>query len=134
MAKAGEGKGGEPMTAEPKEGMAKTGEGKGGQPMTLQLLNAQATVKKGDRLVTFGSQGSRPFVPGVPIGVVHQIEQTPGALTRTATITPYVDFTALDLLGVVVQPPRRDPRDAVLPPPPANPAPPPAPQPQGGAR
>jgi len=30
-------------------------------------------------------------------------------------VRPYVDFTALDLVGVVVVPPRRDPRDAVLP-------------------
>ena len=50
---------------------------------------------------------------------------TPGSLTsRAATVEPFVDFTALDLVGVVVEPPRTDPRDAVLPPtPPAPPAP-----------
>jgi rod shape-determining protein MreC len=47
---------------------------------------------------------------------VTDLQQTPGALTRTATVTPYVSFTALDLVGVVVEPPRKNPRDAVLPP------------------
>ncbi len=93
--------------------------GHGTKPMTLQLLNAQAAVKRGDKLVSFGSQGNRPFVPGVPIGEVDTVQKTPGSLTRTATIKPYADFTALDLLGVVVEPPRTDPRDSVLPPKPA---------------
>lgn len=92
--------------------------GDGMRPLTLQLFDPQAKLVRGDRLVTFGSAGSRPFVPGVPIGAVSQIESTPGALTRSALVQPYVDFGGLDLVGVVVQPPRQDPRDAVLPPPP----------------
>jgi rod shape-determining protein MreC len=92
--------------------------GRGKRAMDLQLLDPQTQVRKGDRLVTLGSQGSTPFVPGVPIGEVTNLKQTPGALTRTATVTPYVSFTALDLVGVVVEPPRKNPRDAVLPPPP----------------
>ena len=49
---------------------------------------------------------------------------TPGSQTRTAVVAPYVDFTSLDLVGVVVEPPRKDPRDAVLPPKPvATPTP-----------
>jgi len=90
--------------------------GRGKRALTLELLDPQTRVRKGDRLVTFGSQGSTPFVPGVPIGAVADVQQTPGALTRTATVAPYVSFTALDLVGVVVEPPREDPRDAVLPP------------------
>jgi rod shape-determining protein MreC len=82
----------------------------------LQLLDGQATVRPGDRLVTFGSRGASPYVPGVPVGEVVRVEHTTAALTRTAVVRPYVDFTALDLVGVVVQAPRRDPRDAVLPP------------------
>jgi rod shape-determining protein MreC len=78
-------------------------------------------VLRGDRLVTFGSQGNTPYVPGVPVGSVRRVKGTPGSQTRTAIISTYVDFTALDLVGVVVEPPRSDPRDAVLPPPPAVP-------------
>ena len=55
-------------------------------------------------------------MPGVPIGTVTQVKPTPGALSRTAFLEPYVDFTALDLVGIVIQPPRTNPRDSVLPP------------------
>lgn len=101
--------------------------GQGDRPMRLQLLNGQAQVKVGDRLVTFGSQGGRPFVPGVPVGEVTEIRATPGSLTKTVEVKPFVRFTSLDTVGVVVEPPRVDPRDAVLPAPPAPPAPPAAP-------
>jgi rod shape-determining protein MreC len=83
-------------------------------PMKLQLLDPQAAIKPGDQLVTFGSVADRPFVPGVPIGKVVEVKPTPGALTRTATVKPFVNFTSLDTVGVVVNPPRTDPRDAVL--------------------
>ena len=109
-----------------------TGQGNG--PMRVELLNGQAAVKPGDRMVTFGSQGDRPFVPGVPVGTVIRVENTPGQLTRTVLVQPFVHFTTLDLVGVVVQPPAADPRYAVLPPKPTPPPPPPkpaAPKPAG---
>lgn len=87
--------------------------------LDLQLLDGQSGVKRGDRLVSFGSQGDTPYVPGVPVGTVVSVTGTPGSQTRNAVVAPYVDFTALDLVGVVVEPPRKDPRDAVLPPRPA---------------
>lgn len=97
--------------------------GQGDRPMKVELLNGKLKVQKGDRLVTFGSHGSRPFVPGVPIGVVSSVEPV-GDVTRTVYVEPYASFTRLDILGVVVQPPRDDPRDAVLPPAPkATPTP-----------
>ncbi|MDQ6649727.1 MAG: rod shape-determining protein MreC [Actinomycetota bacterium] len=90
--------------------------GKGQQPMGFQLLNPQAKVSAGDRLVTLGSPDNKPFVPGVPIGSVTSVETTPGALVRSALVAPYVSFAALDLVGIVVEPPRQNPRDGVLPP------------------
>ena len=90
-----------------------TGQGNG--PMRVELLNGQAQVKAGDRMVTFGSQGGRPFVPGVPVGTVSRVENTPGQLTRTVLVQPFVHFTTLDLVGVVVRPPATDPRYSVLP-------------------
>ena len=42
------------------------------------LLDGQSTVSAGDRLVTFGSQGDRPYVPGVPVGYVVSVDGTPG--------------------------------------------------------
>ncbi|WP_320773058.1 rod shape-determining protein MreC [Streptomyces sp. CRN 30] len=89
--------------------------GQGDRPLRVELLNGKAEVKKGDRLVTFGSQADKPFVPGVPVGVVSRVDPSGGDLTRTLYVTPYVGFTKLDIVGVVVQAPEKDPRDTVLP-------------------
>jgi rod shape-determining protein MreC len=99
------------------EGSSELGllEGRGGDPMELQLLDPQKEIEAGDRIVTFGSRTGRPYVPGVPVGEVTSVRGTPGSLSRIATVDPYVSFTALDIVGVVVAPPREDPRDAVLP-------------------
>ncbi|TQK44595.1 rod shape-determining protein MreC [Streptomyces sp. SLBN-118] len=97
--------------------------GQGDRPLSVQLLNGKSKVKKGDRLVTFGSQADKPFVPGVPVGEVVRVDPSGGGLTRTIYVRPFVGFTKLDIVGVVVQAPRSDPRDAVLPPKPAAPKP-----------
>ncbi|MFJ9035817.1 rod shape-determining protein MreC [Streptomyces sp. NPDC102406] len=97
--------------------------GQGDRPLRVQLLNGKAKVKKGDRLVTFGSQADKPFVPGVPVGRVVRVDPSGGDLTRTVYVQPYVGFTRLDIVGVVVRPPRTDPRDEVLPAKPAKPEP-----------
>ncbi|GGZ53581.1 rod shape-determining protein MreC [Streptomyces bluensis] len=89
--------------------------GQGDRPLRVELLNGKAKVKKGDRLVTFGSEADKPFVPGVPVGVVSRVDPSGGDLTRTIYVRPYVGFTKLDIVGVVVQAPRSDPRDTVLP-------------------
>ncbi|MCX4974503.1 MULTISPECIES: rod shape-determining protein MreC [unclassified Streptomyces] len=90
--------------------------GQGDQPFRVELLNGKAKIKNGDRLVTFGSQADKPFVPGVPVGVVSRVDPSGGDLTRTIYVKPYVSFTKLDIVGVVVEAPSKDPRDAVLPP------------------
>ncbi|AYC41267.1 rod shape-determining protein MreC [Streptomyces griseorubiginosus] len=98
--------------------------GQGDRPLRVELLNGKADVKKGDRLVTFGSQADKPFVPGVPVGVVSRVDPSGGDLTRTLYVTPYVSFTKLDIVGIVVEAPKKDPRDTVLP---AKPKPTPTP-------
>ncbi|MFD9463474.1 rod shape-determining protein MreC [Streptomyces sp. NPDC060027] len=90
--------------------------GQGDRPLRVELLNAKAKIKKGDRLITFGSQADKPFVPGVPVGVVSRVDPSGGDLTRTIYVRPYVSFTKLDIVGVVVAAPKSDPRDTVLPP------------------
>jgi rod shape-determining protein MreC len=52
----------------------------------------------------------------VPIGTVDRVERTPGSLTRTAFLRPFVHFSRLDVVGVVVAPPNNDPHDSILPP------------------
>jgi rod shape-determining protein MreC len=95
-----------------------------GGTLRMELLDANAVLQPGQRIVTLGSVGGHPYVPGVPIGVVTRVQSTPGALTRTALVRPFVRFTALDVVGVVVVAPRHNPRDSVLPP---------RPTPSGGA-
>ncbi|MFJ8697181.1 rod shape-determining protein MreC, partial [Streptomyces roseolilacinus] len=89
--------------------------GQGDRPLSVQLLNGKAKVKPGDRLVTFGSQADRPFVPGVPVGEVIRVDPSSGDLTRRLFVRSYAGFSRLDIVGVVVQAPRTDPRDTVLP-------------------
>lgn len=88
--------------------------GRGDRALNVQLLNGKAKVKKGDRMVTFGSSEDKPFVPGVPVGEVTKVNRHKGDLTRTVSVRPYVGFTKLDVVGIVVEPPRSDPRDEVL--------------------
>ncbi|KUL56536.1 rod shape-determining protein MreC [Streptomyces sp. NRRL S-1521] len=97
--------------------------GQGDRPLSVQLLNGKSEVKKGDRLVTFGSRKDKPFVPGVPVGEVVRVDPSGGDLTRTVYVKPYVGFTRLDIVGVVVEGPREDPRDTVLPKKPEKPKP-----------
>jgi rod shape-determining protein MreC len=87
-----------------------TADGGGADPLTLRLLDQRARLQVGSRLVTFGSPGARPFVAGVPVGEIAQVRSLPGGLSQVATVRPYADFTALDVVGVVVQPPRTSPR------------------------
>ena len=56
---------------------------------------------QGRRLVTWGSRNNAPYVPGIPIGRVTDVYSTPRQQSTQAVITPYVDFTSLDLVGVV---------------------------------
>jgi rod shape-determining protein MreC len=74
----------------------------GSAPLRLTLFNATATLKPGQQLVTFGSVGGRPYVPGVPVGTVTAVTTQPGSLTPTALVKPFADLTGLGVVGVVV--------------------------------
>jgi len=63
-----------------------------------------------------GSQNGRPFVPGVPIGEVTKVDNSPGSVTQTADVKFYTNFTALGVVSVVVSGEGIDPRDALVPP------------------
>jgi rod shape-determining protein MreC len=74
----------------------------GNAPLRLTMFSSSANLKPGQELVTFGSVGGRPFVPGVPVGTVSSVTTEPGSLSPTALITPYADFTGLGVVGVVI--------------------------------
>jgi rod shape-determining protein MreC len=95
-----------------------TGTGKslsGPTVLQLKLFDGNATLQAGQDLVTFGSVHNTPYVPGVPIGQVTKVQGNAGALTQTALVKPFVNFTSLGVVGVVVAGPAQDPHDAVLP-------------------
>jgi len=95
-------------------GPGKTPSGTG--ELSLQVLDAAAVLKPGEQLVTSASVRDRPYVPGVPVGVIAAVQNRAGGLTARAQVQPYVNFTALGIVGVVIAPPRRSPRFSVLPP------------------
>jgi rod shape-determining protein MreC len=98
--------------------------------LQLQMLDQLTPVKVGDRLVKALTPNS-PYVAGIPLGVVSAVAGSDGQL---ATVTPYVDVTALDVVGVVVVGPRTDPRDSLLPPKPSpSTSPSPSSSPSGGS-
>ena len=90
--------------------------GQGTRKGVLQLLDNTTQVKKGDALLARGSQNGRPFVPGVPIGEVTSVDNSPGAVTQTADVKFYTNFSTLGVVAVVVSGSSADPRDALVPP------------------
>ena len=90
--------------------------GQGSRTGVLQLLDNTTTVKVGDALLARGSDNGRPFVPGVPIGEVTSVDNSPGAVTQTAEVKFYANFATLGVVAVVTTNPSSDPRDALVPP------------------
>jgi rod shape-determining protein MreC len=92
--------------------------------LSLQVLDGTAVLKPGEQLVTSASVRDRPYVPGVPVGVISSVQNKAGGLTARAQVQPYVNFTALGIVGIVITPPHHSPRFSVLPPAPhARPTP-----------
>lgn len=79
--------------------------------LQMQLLDPLAPLDIDDVVVTFGSEGGRPYAPGIPIGRVSEIRGTQGQLTRMAVLQPWVDMSTLDIVGVVLQSSERNPRE-----------------------
>lgn len=72
--------------------------------LDLELVDDTAMPAEHDAVVTWGSQGGGPYVSGVPIGRVTHVYSSVREGTQRAVIDPFVDFGALDLVGVVVPP------------------------------
>jgi rod shape-determining protein MreC len=71
--------------------------------LDLDLVDNAVTPGQDDVLVTWGSENGAPYVAGVPIGRVTSVFSSPRQLSKRAVIEPFVDFTSLDLVGVVVR-------------------------------
>lgn len=92
-----------------------SGRGEVAGTLDYKLVDLRARPKVGDRIVTWGSKGNAPYVPGVPIGTVTSVTPNEGTLGSTATVKSFVDPSRIDLVGVVTGPPARPPRSTVSP-------------------
>ena len=93
-----------------------TGKSMSGSPLLrLSLFTANTVLQTGQQVDTYASVGDQPEVPGVPVGTIVSVQTSPGALTQTALVRPFVNFTALGVVGIVVQVPRHNPRTSILP-------------------
>jgi rod shape-determining protein MreC len=70
--------------------------------LDLELVDRTEAPAKGDTIVTWGSRDGAPYVAGVPVGRVTAVFASLRESSQRAVIEPYVDFGALDLVGVVV--------------------------------
>ncbi|MFM8627466.1 MAG: rod shape-determining protein MreC [Candidatus Nanopelagicus sp.] len=89
--------------------------GQGGNKYLLQLLDATGEIKVGDTLVSRGSDGGRPFVPGVPVGVVTEVQSNTSSITQNADVEGISNLDRVGIVAVVVMAPKADPRDALIP-------------------
>ncbi len=90
--------------------------GQGTRKGVLQLLDNTTRIHTGDALLARGSDNGRPFVPGVPIGEITSVSNSPGAVTQTADVKFYTNFSTLGVVAVVVSGASSDPRDSLVPP------------------
>ncbi|QBR93941.1 rod shape-determining protein MreC [Nocardioides euryhalodurans] len=70
--------------------------------LDLELVDQAEVPAKHDVVVTWGSEGGSPYVSGVPVGRVTAVYSSLRETSQRAEIEPFVDFGALDLVGVVV--------------------------------
>jgi len=70
--------------------------------LDLELVDQSVAPVKGDTVVTWGDGQAAPYVAGVPIGKVTGVFASVRDSSRTVRVQPYVDFGALDVVGVVV--------------------------------
>lgn len=79
--------------------------GTGGRELSLELVSRtaldQGAVKPGDVVVTSGYQGSI-YPAGLPVGRIDKVTLAPRGTSYTITVQPFVRFSALDVVSVIV--------------------------------
>lgn len=79
--------------------------------MSLKMLDPTAALKEGDKVVSFGSPDGRPYAPGLALGTIIGFQGEQGQADRIAFVQPAAAMSALDIVGVIVQQSRTEPRD-----------------------
>ena len=80
-----------------------------GTTLDLRLVERGA-VAVGDVVTTLGSPAGTPFPAGLRVGTVATLDDAPGTLVPRATVSPSVDTSRLDVVGVLLTTPRSTPR------------------------
>ena len=89
--------------------------GRGSKRAELQLLDNQNIVKVGDVLLARGSLHNRPFVPGIPVGVISAVDNGAGSIAQSASVMLYPNFSALGVVSVVLSAGKNNPGDSLVP-------------------
>jgi len=87
----------------------------GSSALQLDLVDSSAMPVKGDVVATWGSPDGVPYVAGIPIGKVGKVYASPRTMAVHAEVTPFVNFGALDLVGVVVPSGDKSDRELITP-------------------
>lgn len=69
--------------------------------LEVELIKADARMIEGDEIVT--SYLSDKFLPALPIGYINSVTEDSSSLTKTATVTPIVNFEHLTNVLVITQ-------------------------------
>ena len=89
--------------------------GEGQNLFSLQMLSAAAEIRVGDALLSRGSSGDAPFVPGVPVGKIAFVENAAGQLTKQARVESFVDLNSIGIVSVVLDSMGSNPGDSLVP-------------------
>jgi rod shape-determining protein MreC len=69
--------------------------------LDLRLVDDSVVPARDEAVVTWGSEHG-PYEAGVPIGRITQVYSSVREASQRAVVAPYVDFSALDVVGVMV--------------------------------
>jgi rod shape-determining protein MreC len=89
--------------------------GQGSNEYQFQLLDPTGEIKVGDSLISNGSDGNRPFIPGLPVGYVTSVDHTSASLTQSATVKAYANLSNIGVVSVVISAPTAAPRSIIQP-------------------
>lgn len=83
--------------------------------LSLQLFDPYAKMPIGARVISWGSDSGKPYMPGLAIGRISSVEGSAGQLNRTATVIPSADISNLEIVGLVLSAKRDVLRDPLKP-------------------
>lgn len=73
-----------------------------GEHLSLEFIGIDAVVEPGDKIVT-SYFGGGIYPPNIPIGFVSAVEGESAALEQKIDVQPYVDFSRLDFVQVLLE-------------------------------